>query len=465
MLKNKNMKKVNSLEASPRDIYTKLNFNLEVILKTLNPLAMPINLIIALVWSVAVLAQQTPAALQKEAITITGVTAHIGNGSVIDNCAIVFENGKITAIGNAVTAKGKTIDATGKHIYPGFIAPGKSLGLVEVNAVRASNDQDEIGDFIPHVRSLIAYNAESKVVESMRPNGVLLGQITPKGGRISGTSSIVQFDAWNWEDAAVKVDDGIHLNWPNSFRRGRWWLGEPRGFQPNKNYKKDTDAIKTFMANAVAYGKASSKEKNQAFAAMQGLFNGSQKLYVYAQGEKQIIDAINITKNSGVKNVVLVGGYDAHKVTDMLKKHTIPVLVNFTHSLPSFEDDDYDFTYKLPKLLVDAGLLVGLQNASASNFQTRNLPFYAGQVVAQGLDKEKALQLISGNTAKILGIDTNYGTLEVGKSATFFVSEGDALDMRTNQLTHAFIDGRTISLETHQTELWKRYMGKYEGKK
>lgn len=151
-----------------------------------------LNILIALIWSFTAFAQQTPASQQTEAITITGTTAHIGDGTTIDNCTIVFENGKITAIGTAVTAKGKTIDAKGKHIYPGFIAPGKSLGLIEVNAVRASNDQDEIGDYIPHVRSLIAYNAESKVVESMRPNGVLLGQITPKGGRISGTSSIVQ---------------------------------------------------------------------------------------------------------------------------------------------------------------------------------------------------------------------------------------------------------------------------------
>ncbi|WP_350292265.1 amidohydrolase family protein [uncultured Croceitalea sp.] len=423
-----------------------------------------INFLIALVWSFAGLAQQTPAPEQTEAITITGTTAHIGNGTVIENCSIVFENGKITAIGSSVTAKGKSIDASGKHIYPGFIAPGKSLGLVEVNAVRASNDQDELGDFIPHIRSLIAYNAESKVVESMRPNGVLLAQITPKGGRISGTSSIVQFDAWNWEDAAVKVDDGIHLNWPGTFRRGRWWLGEPRGYQPNKNYQKNIDAVKSFMANSLAYGKASVKEKNQAFAAMQGLFDGSQKLYLYAQGEKEILDGITTAKDAGVKNIVLVGGYHAYKITDFLKQHNIPVLVNFTHTLPNFEDDDYDFTFKLPKLLVDAGLLVGLQNASASNFQTRNLPFYAGQVVAQGLGKEKALQLISGNTAKILGIDADYGTLEVGKSATFFVSDGDALDMRTNQLSHAFINGRAISLETHQTKLWKRYMEKFEGK-
>lgn len=411
-------------------------------------------------------AQQTPASKQTEAITIEGATAHLGNGDVIESSLIMFEDGKITFVGDSkmkVARKGTIIDAVGKHIYPGFIAPAKTLGLIEINSVRATDDQDEIGELIPHVRSLIAYNAESKVVESMRPNGVLIGQIAPSGGRISGTSSIVQFDAWNWEDAAVKVDDGIHLNWPNSFRQGRWWMGEERGYRPNKDYAEDVETVVTFIKNSAAYGKGSPKEVNPAFAAMKGVLEGSQKMYVYADGEKEIIDAVNTLKSNGIKNVVLVGGYEAYKITDFLKKNDIPVLVQFTHNLPVFDDDDYDLPYKLPKLLVDAGLLVGLQNNEASNFQTRNLPFYAGQVGQQGLNKEKALQLITGNSAKILGIDDNYGTLEVGKSATLFISEGDALDMRTNQLTHAFIDGRNISLETHQTELWKRYMGKYEG--
>ncbi len=424
------------------------------------------NLVLALLLSFGMTswAQQTPADTQSEAITITGATAHIGDGTVVENCTIVFEDGKITALGTGESTKGLVIDASGKHVYPGFIAPVKELGLIEVNAVRASDDSDEIGEMIPHIRSLIAYNAESKVVESMRPNGVLMAQITPKGGRISGTSSIVQFDAWNWEDAAVKVDDGIHLSWPSSFRRGRWWLGEPRGLKPNKNYQKQVTEVETFLQNSIAYGKGTSKELNPAFAAMQGVFKGSQILYVYADGEKEIIDGITLAKNSGVKSVVLVGGYHAYKVTDFLKENEVPVLVQFTHNTPNFEDDDYDLPYKLPKLLSDAGLLVAIQNGEASNFQTRNLPFYAGQVVGQGLDKEKAVQMLTGNTAKILGIDATHGTLAVGKSATLFVSQGDALDMRTNQLTHAFIDGRSISLETHQTQLWKRYSEKYEGK-
>ncbi len=414
--------------------------------------------------SVELTAQQTPGKKQTETTSITNAIAHIGDGSVIEECTLIFENGKITHIGQNITPIGKIINASGKRVYPGFIAPSKELGLIEVNAVRASNDKDEVGDFIPHVRSLIAYNTESKVVESMRPNGVLLGQITPKGGRISGTSSIVQFDAWNWEDATIKADDGVHLNWPTKYRKGNWWMGEPKGFIPNKKYQQQLNEVVSFLRNAKAYGKNIPKEENLAFLAMQGIFNNTQKLYVYANGEREIIDAISVLKANDINDLVLVGGYEAYKITPFLKEHNVPVLVQFTHSLPAKDDDDYDLPYKLPKLLVDAGLLVGIQNGSASNFQTRNLPFYAGQVVGQGLDKEKALQLITGNTAQILGINDMYGTLTVGKSATLFISEGDALDMRGNQLTHVFIDGRTISLETHQTELWKRYMNKYNGK-
>ena len=410
-------------------------------------------------------AQQTPAPPQSEVLTLSGATVHVGNGTVIENGIIVFENGLITSMGGPMApTRGKIIDVSGKHIYPGFIAPAKSLGLIEINAVRASNDQDELGDYIPNIRSIIAYNAESKVVESMRPNGVLLTQTTPKGGRISGTSTIVQLDAWNWEDAIVKEDDGIHMNWPNSFRRGRWWLGEERGWKPNKDYDKELEEISSYFTHAAAYGKSKPKSVNEGYKAMQGLFDGSKKLYVYASGEKEIIDAVTTAKEGGVKSIVLVGGYEAYKIIPFLKQNDIPVLVQHTHLRPNRDDEDYDLPFRLPKMLVDGGLLVGIQNASASNFQTRNLPFYAGQVVGQGMDKEEALKLISANTAKILGIDDAYGTIEIGKSATFFVSEGDALDMRTNQLTHAFIDGRQISLETHQTELWKRYMEKYSGK-
>ncbi|MBN4070635.1 amidohydrolase family protein [Olleya sp. AH-315-F22] len=412
-------------------------------------------------------AQQTPASAQTEAFTIVGATAHIGDGTVIEQSVIIVENGKITACVNQLTSKleykGTIIDAKGKHVYPGFIAPNTTLGLQEIGAVRATNDTREVGSMNPHIRSIIAYNAESKVIESMRPNGVLIGQITPRGGTISGTSSIVQFDAWNWEDAAIKVDDAIHLNWPNSFTRGRWWLGEDSGLKANKNYAKQVLNINNFISESKAYTKGNKATKNLPYDAMQGLFNGKQKLFVHVNDEKGITDAVDFAKTNGIKNMVIVGGYQAIKVANLLKANNIPVLVMRTQNLPNSDDDDYDFPYKLAKLLFDKGILVSIQNSGGmERANARNLPFQAGQVVGQGMDKEDALKLITYNTAKILGIDADYGSLEAGKSATLFISEGDALDMRTNILTHAFIDGREISLESHQTTLWKRYSNKYK---
>ncbi len=414
--------------------------------------------------SLGLSAQQTPAPKQEGKIILKGGTAHIGNGKVIKNSVITIENGKITGIYEANTAPtasdGKTIDVSGQHIYPGFIAPDTTLGLVEISAVRATDDEDEIGEYNPNVEAIVAYNAESKVVESMRPNGVLIAQTVPQGGTISGTSSVVQLDAWNWEDAVVKRSDGIHLNWPNSFKRGRWWLGEEPGYKPNDDYSKDVAKIKDFIKQSRAYNAGGSDVKNLPYAAMNEFLKDSSNLYIHVDGEKEIMDVLQFKNEMKLDKVVLVGAYRGYKVADAIAKAKVPVILARVHELPEAEDDDYDISYKMAKILDDAGVLVALGN-SGEFWQARNIPFYAGQITAEGMGFEKALSLITQNPAKILGISDTMGTLEVGKDATLFVSTGNALEMSGNNLTKAMIQGRDISLETHQTELWKRYMEKY----
>ena len=414
-------------------------------------------------------AQQVPASKQTGIITIKGATAHIGTGTIIENSAVVFENGIIKEIGKSTTIsdQGTVIDATGKHLYPGFIATNTTLGLIEIDAVRATDDEKEIGVYNPHIRSLIAYNAESKIVESMRPNGVLIAQVAPRGGTISGRSSVVQLDAWNWEDAVIKKDDGIHINWPSPYKRGRWWLGEDPMLKPDKDYQNKVNALISYMAQARVGANVDHLEnKNIEFDALSGIFEGKQRLYIHADFKKAIVDALFFIKENKIKYPVLVGASEAYKTVDLIKEGNVPVLLERTHSLPTYDDDDYDQPYKQAKMLSDANILVGLQNSGdMERANTRNLPFQAGTVVAHGLDKEKALGLITLNNAKILGIDNRLGSLEVGKDATLFISIGDALDMRTNQLEKAFINGREISLNTHQTQLWKKYSQKYTGQK
>lgn len=413
-------------------------------------------------------AQQTPADKQTKAYSIEGATAHLGNGKVIENSLLIFSEGKLTFVGSAlqkIARQGTVINASGKHVYPGFIAANATLGLVEIDAVKASDDQREIGTMNPHIRSLIAYNAESKVVESMRPNGVLMAQVTPRGGLLSGTSSVVQLDAWNWEDAAIKVDDGIHMNWPTSFTSGRWWLGEDPALKPDPKYGEKLNNLKSYFEDAKLYLAGKKEKKHLPFQATEGLFNGTKKLYVHVDGQKEITDAIQLLKKVGIDNLVIVDADGADKVADLLVKNNIPVILPRPHRNPDNEDDAYDTTYTIAKTLTDKGVVVSLgMDGQMERMNTRNLPFYAGTFAAFGLDKEVALQLITLNTAKVLGIDSFTGSLEVGKDATLFISSGDALEMRGNQISDAFIQGRKISLETHQTTLWKRYSNKYKTK-
>lgn len=423
--------------------------------------------IFLLVFTIQTKAQQVPAPIQKKSILILNATAHLGNGKIIEKSAIGFKDGKLTLVADATTirladnAYDSTIDASGKHVYPGFIAPNSTLGLVEIDAVKSSDDQEEIGNINPNVRSIIAYNSTSKVTETVRPNGILIAQIVPRGGRISGTSSIVQLDAWTWKDALIKEDDGIHLNFPSGFRRtGNWF--EPGIIEPNKDYATQVNEINTFLINSKAYLGDISKERNLIFESTKGLFDGSQILFIHADEEKQITDAIQLAQSNGIKRIVIVGGFEAYKTADLLKKNNIGVLLRRVHDMPTSDDQDVRAPFKMAKILTDKGIIVGLENSGDNErMNTRNLPFLAGTCAAYGLDKEKALQLITLNTAQLLGIDTLCGSLEAGKDATLFISEGDALDMRTNQLTHAFIQGRAISLETHQTQLNKKYKEKY----
>jgi imidazolonepropionase-like amidohydrolase len=221
--------------------------------------------------------------------------------------------------------------------------------------------------------------------------------------------------------------------------------------------------LKDYMNGAHGYSQITNpKERHLPYEAMSGIFSGDSRLFIHASREREIRDALDFAKKINVQNVVLVGGEEAYKVLDLIKEHDIPVLLSEVHSLPLQEDDDYDRPYKNAAELHHKGILVAIENGSGERMNGRNLPFNAGTASSYGLGDEEALSLITLNVAKILGIDDRYGSLEKGKSATLFISEGNPLDMRTNNLSRAFIDGRDISLETHQTELWHRYMGKYE---
>ena len=403
-----------------------------------------------------------PAADQSEPIAITGAVIHIGNGMIVNNGIITFDRGLITAVGVAGgginLVNHALIDVEGRHVYPGFVLPNSTLGLIEVNSVRATSDVLEEGDINASVRSAIAYNTDSEIIPANRFNGILTAQVAPQGGLISGSSTVFKLDGWNWEDAMLAEDVGLHLHWPSYVQRRR--NSETGLFETvdNENYEGQTQLLHSLFQDAQAY---SGQLLNLNLLAMQPLFNGVTKLFIHADEAKQIISAIRFARSYGIQDIVLVGGADALSVKDFLLAQNVPVIYERIHELPQREWQDVDMPFKTPFLLHDAGIKVGIGGGATSIDRQRNLPFFAGTAAAYGLNRETALAMITSVNAEILGVADRVGTLEVGKDATLFISEGDALDMRTSQVLGAYIQGRDIDLYGTQQQLYERFRVKY----
>lgn len=428
-------------------------------------------LLLAAAFSLTAHAQDDvyPAKPYAGRLFITGGTVHVGNGQVIDNATIEINNGKIVKIGTDIQPSGdaKTVDAKGKQIYPGLILSVTDLGLKEIGSgVRGSNDYEELGDLNPNIRSIVAYNTDSKIINTLKANGILLAGTTPEGGTITGSSTIVQLDAWNWEDAAYKLDNAIHVDLPSFLPRprrfgggGGRFGGAPQG-DPVKEALAKIEELKTFFREAKAYNaETTHKETNLKFEAIKGLYTKQQKLFVHGDQVKQMLVAIEFAKEFGF-DVTIVGGSESWLIADLLKQNNISVILQQLHALPTTEDDDVDQPFKTPAVLQKAGVLFAL-NDNHEEARYRNLMFNAGTAVAYGLTKEEALEAITLNAAKICGIDDRTGSLEAGKDANIVISGGDILDMRTSLIEHCFIQGREVSLDNKQTQLYHRYMTKY----
>jgi imidazolonepropionase-like amidohydrolase len=405
---------------------------------------------------------------KSQAILLVNGFLHQGNGTVVETALIGIRNGKIDFVKNALSCEynksewDTIIDLKGQHVYPAFIAPNSTLGITEIDAVRATRDFQEVGYLNPHIRSQIAFNAESKVISTVRTNGVLFAQVTPRGGRISGTSSVMALSGWNWEDATIFKDDGVHINWPESIQGT--WKDDVITKTKGKNYQQQKEELVTFFNLVKAYqNNADELKTDLRLNAMIPCLTAEKRIYFHANEIQQLTDIIEFVHFFDIPYPVIVGGYDSYMIARKLKDAKIPVMLGRTHSLPENEDDPIDLPFQLPTMLQKEGVLFCLQNEGEMEaMNARNLPFQAGTAMAYGLTEEQAIQSISLNTAKIMGISKTYGSIEAGKSASLFVSKGNALDMRTNQVSLIFVNGSFVPTTNFQTELYQRYEKKYQ---
>ena len=416
----------------------------------------------------AAMAQRPYPQGKSEDCLITHAQIHCGNGNFIPDGFVWVKSGKIHLTGAmkdlpAAEAGTKVHDAGKAHLYPGFFACNSTLGLTEIEAVRATNDFAEPGYVNPDVKTCFAFYTDSKVIPTVRQNGVLICQATPRGGLFSGTSSMMRLDAWNYEDAAITCADGIHLNWPElpatvpsvKNEKDEWVKRE-------QEYQKSMNDISTWLMRAKTYKPEKDKLPDLRLAALAELFSGNKRLYLHVGNERSIRDAVYLAVSCGVAHPVLVDAWEFPHCIDLIKKHNLPLMLPRVHSLPPGEDFPSDYFMRLPVIAYQNKLLFCLQNqGDMEAMHARNIPFLAGSTLAYEMPYEQAVAAITGNAALITGIDAQYGTIENGKSATFFLSSGDALEITGNRITHAFIDGRPLQLENLQENLYKVYKEKY----
>lgn len=413
---------------------------------------------------------QIPAPVQDHPILLKGGIVHTVSGDILSSYDLLLVDGKILKIEKNIVPVPdmEVIRVVGKHVYPGFIAGISTIGLTEVSAVRASVDYAETGSLNPNVRAHIAYNPDSELIPVARSNGVLTANVTPQSGLIPGQSSLMMLDGWTWENATLNHPTALHINWP-SMRMDTGKDAKPEDEQIEERQEK-LKHLDNLIADARAYAKIHrnpSKQKSRKhdhdlrFESMIPFVLGEKPIFIRANDIRQIEAAVHWADRLEL-DAVIVGGKDAWRTVALLKQKNVSVILESILSLPSRRFEDYDQPFKTPFMLYRAGVdfCIGGGGRYGAAFQ-RNLPYHAAMAAAFGLPVNEALKSITLNAAKILGVGSQLGSIEIGKDATLFISDGDPLDLRTNIL-QCFIQGKKIDMSDRHKMLYEKYRKKYQ---
>lgn len=425
-----------------------------------NVIAIAILTLLSLLSTATLAHDMVPAPVQTASILFKNATIHTVSDGVKHNTDLLIQDGVINTIGTNLTAPGAVIiDVTNKHIYPGLIALDTSMGLIEVEMMRPSNDSYEIGLSNPQLEAIDAFNPDSEIIPTVRVNGITHAQVVPQGERLAGQSALVSLDSWTIEDAVVPSTLAFHLYWP---RQDTLPEDEDKRKTTLEKYQSSLTQINRIFSDGYRYFLASNAEKiatpDIRWHAMLPLYQdkgqGKAQLFVHANGQKQIEEAVSLAKQYQFK-LVIVGGYDAWRLGELLNEIGAKVIYTKTLSLPMRNDEPIELSFKIPALLKQAQIPFAL--GFSSDWNSRNLPLAAGQTVAYGLSKEEALKSITLDAANIIGID-KMGAIAPGYAANLVISTGDILDPMTTKIEQVYIDGRAVDLNNRQQQLYQKYL-------
>ena len=429
------------------------------------------KLIIALIFSVMYGNNQIPGTEQKRPILLRGGTLHTVTGDILEEYDLLFAEGKIITIDEQIQPSPETdvLDIYGKHVIPGFIAGYTRIGLTEISAVKQTNDHSEIGEINPNVRANVAYNPDSDLIPVTRSNGVLTVNSAPTSGRIAGQSSVMYMDGWTWEDATLKHPSALNLNWPSmrfDFRKD----AKKKEKEQREGYNKAIREMDLLVRDVRAYHhrknakerKAEHKQKSDLrLESMIPFIVFKEPIHVKANNVRQIEAAAKWSTKHDL-NIVIVGGADAWRIPEILVEKNIPVILLGVQNTPRRRFEPIHTPYKVPAMLQKAGVhfCISLDPGYPMDGHVRTLPDEAMRAASWGLTKDQALRAITLSAAEILGVDEQIGSLDLGKDATFFISDNEPLT-QSNHPIKAYIQGREIDLSDRQKNLWKKYKEKY----
>ena len=410
--------------------------------------------------------------LVAETVLYQAAAIHTADRGTIENGQLLVQGNRILAVGKQVQAppNTKTVNLGELQLYPGLIAAATSLGLTEINAVRATQDTTEVGEFTPDVEAWISVNPDSELIPVARANGYTHALVAPLGGVVTGNSGLIKTSGWGVEDMTVKPRAALHIMWPvlsiNPVPKSA--LRNPEKFKSPKDQAREREkklrTLDQFFDQAEAYAKAREAHGDQedfntvpAWEGTLEAIGGRQPIMVHANYERQITSAVAWAKRRGYR-IIIAAGLDAWRVADLLAKEKVPVVLDNVFLLPQRDTDSHEVNFRAANVLHKAGVKV-VHSVRMGNWgatEVRNITYAAARSMAYGLPRETALQSITLHPAEILGVEKQLGSLTAGKEATFIAVDGDLFDIRSN-VKHMWIAGKPVSLESRHTRLYEKY--------
>jgi len=404
-------------------------------------------------------------------LLLRGAVVHTVTGPTLTRGDVWLRNGRVVAVGERVEAPGaQVVDLAGLHLYPALIALNTGLGLKEIDAVRSTLDQTEVGAYTPEVASWVAVNPDSELLPVARANGIGFFEPVPMGGVVSGRSGLMRLEGWGVRDMTVRAPLALHVFWPSMDldTRTKDEVRDPAAWKSLAEQARERTGrlreLEDFFRQAVAYARAQDPNRpprpaapgtQPIWEAMLPFVRGELPVVVHADEVRQIRAALAWAETNRWR-VVLAGGRDAWREAGRLAAQKIPVIYEHVFTRPERDVDPYDVHFRAPAVLHEAGVTVLFSTGAGDASLVKNLPYHAAQAVAHGFPPETALRALTLEAARACGLGDRLGAIEPGREATLFAATGDVFDIRT-RVVRMWIAGREVGLENRHTRLYEKY--------